>query len=218
VYELEFFQSAEILHAYFEKALIPALNRQGVKSVGAFEEAGGALPKKIYLLIPHEDITSFQNSGGDLLKDEVYRQAARPYLTADPATIPYKRINVSLILSTTGFPELIAPANAGLFELRIYESHNEDALMRKLEMFDHEFAIFDDAGLPMVFFGKNIAGDQIPCLTYMLATGDMEENTRGWSNFLQHPEWKKLLAQEEYKDSMNDITRIFLKSLDYSQL
>jgi hypothetical protein len=85
-------------------------------------------------------------------------------------------------------------------------------------MIESEFSIFAVAGLLMVFFGKNIAGDQMPCLTYMLATKDMEESGKGWSNFINHPDWKKLIAQEEYKDAMNDITRVFLKSLDYSQL
>ena len=62
VYEIEFFRSADLLHTYFEKALIPALNRQGAKNVGVFEEVGESLPKKIYLLIPHKDIINFQNS------------------------------------------------------------------------------------------------------------------------------------------------------------
>ena len=51
VYELDFFRPAEVLHTYLEKALIPALNRQGVEHIGAFEEAGEALPKKLYLVV-----------------------------------------------------------------------------------------------------------------------------------------------------------------------
>ncbi|GGD47562.1 NIPSNAP family protein [Muriicola marianensis] len=218
MYELEFFRPAEVLHSYFEDALIPALNRQGVSNVGAFEEIGESLPKKIYLLIPYKDITSFQNSSSELSTDEAYQQAASPYLTSGQDMIPYKRINVSLIHSTESFPELQVPADPGLFELRIYESHNEDALRRKLKMFESEFNIFEDAGLSMVFFGKNITGDQMPCLTYMLATADMEENKKGWANFVEHPQWKKLLAMEEFKNSMSDITRVFLKPLNYSQL
>jgi len=58
VYEMEFFKPSQILHNYFEKALIPALNRQGVSNVGAFEEIGEALPKKIYLLISYQNMQS----------------------------------------------------------------------------------------------------------------------------------------------------------------
>jgi hypothetical protein len=218
VYEMEFFRSAEMLHTYFEQALIPALNKQGAKNVGVFEEAGESLPKKIYLLVPHKDILTFQNSESNLFKDEEYVVAAEPYLTADQTTLPFIRINTSLIHSTKEFPELVAPKNAGVYELRIYESHSEGALKSKLKMFEEEFSIFAEAGLPMVFYGKNITGDQMPCLTYMLANADMDENKKGWSNFINHPEWKSLLAQDEYKGNMSDITRVFLKSTHYSQL
>ena len=218
VYEIEFFRSADLLHTYFEKALIPALNRQGVKNVGVFEEVGESLPKKIYLLVPHRDITNFQNSESNLFDDEEYIKTANSYLNTDQATIPFKRINNSLIHSTKEFPELIVPNNAGIYELRIYESHSEGALKSKLRMFEDEFTIFADAGLPMVFYGKNISGDQMPCLTYMLANADLDENKVGWSNFINHPDWKKLVSMDKYKGNMSDITRIFLKAMDYSQI
>ena len=85
-------------------------------------------------------------------------------------------------------------------------------------MFEDEFSIFADAGLPMVFYGKNISGDQMPCLTYMLANTDLEENKKGWSNFINHPDWKSLISMEKYKGNMSDITRIFLKAMNYSQI
>jgi hypothetical protein len=215
---MEFFRSAGPLHTYFEKALIPALNRQGAKNVGVFEEAGESLPKKVYLLIPHKDIIVFQKSERNLFDDEEYMKAANPYLTTDQATIPFSRISTCLIHSTKEFPELIIPKDAGIYELRIYESHNEGALKSKLEMFEGEFAIFAKAGLPMVFYGKNISGDQMPCLTYMLASTDLNENKKGWSNFINHPDWKKLTSVDKYKGNMSDITRIFLKPLGYSQI
>jgi len=217
VYEMEFFRSAEPLHTYFEKALIPALNRQGAKNVGVFEEVGESLPKKIYVLIPHKDIITYQNSESNLFDDREYMNAASAYLTADQATIPFIRIHTSLIHSTKEFPELVVPNNAGIYELRIYESHNEGALKSKLRMFEDEFSIFAEAGLPMVFYGKNISGNHMPCLTYMLANTDRAENKSGWSNFGNHPDWKKLTSIEEYKGNMSDITRIFLKPMPYSQ-
>ena len=50
VYELDFFKPADVLHDYFQNALIPGLNRQGINNVGAFEELGEALPKKLPLI------------------------------------------------------------------------------------------------------------------------------------------------------------------------
>ncbi|MBC8769846.1 NIPSNAP family protein [Arenibacter sp. BSSL-BM3] len=219
-YELEFFGQAKVLHNYLEQALLPALDRQGIEHIGAFEEYGESLPKKIYLLIPYDNIQTFQSSKDVLAKDAKYLQDAKTYLNATEEIIPYKRISTNLIRSSAGFPKLVKPVDeANLFELRIYESHNEDALRRKVKMFnDSEFKIFEEVGLPMVFFGENIAGDQMPCLTYMLAFKDMEAHTRTWAKFGPHPEWQRIIKLEEYANAMNDITRVFLKQLPYSKL
>lgn len=219
-YELEFFRPADVLHNYFKQALFPALNRQGIGNVGAFEESGESLPKKIYLLIPYDNLQAFQASKDSLAQDMEYLQDASSYLKATEELIPYKRISTNLIRSSSGFPKLVKPINeAKLFELRIYESHNEDALRRKVKMFDDsEFKIFEDVGLPMVFFGSNIAGSQMPCLTYMLAIKDKAAHADAWSKFVSHPEWQRITKLKEYANAMNDITRVFLKPLPYSQL
>ncbi len=219
-YELEFFRSAEILHNYFEKALIPALNRQGIINVGAFEEDGESLPKKIYLLIPYSDIYQFAKSKDSLIIDSQYLDDAKDYLNATEETVPYKRYSTNLIRSSFGFPNLVKPDTVSSFyELRIYESRNEDALRRKVKMFnENEFGIFAEVGLPVVFFGENIAGSQMPCLTYMLAFKDKDSHDKGWAKFLPHPEWQRITKLEEYKNAMNDITRVFIRPLAYSQL
>ena len=219
-YHVEVFKPTDILHDYFENALIPALNRQGVQHVGVFEDASMALPPKMYVLITHPSITSFQNSGSKLLNDEQYQGKARTYLNYDPDEMTYESITVNLISPAAGFPKLIKPSDdSELFELRIYTSYNEDALRRKVKMFnDHEFDIFEEVDLPMVFFGSNIAGDNMPCLTYMLAFRDMDHHKESWEKFLQHPEWKRIVALEEYADAMNDIIRVFMKPVSYSQL
>lgn len=220
VYEMDFFKSEKVLHDHFKNALIPALNRLGVEHVGVFEELGGALPKKIYLLITYADIQVFSNVEASLHQDAVFTEAADSYLNAPPEEIPFKRISSSLIRSSTGFPNLVKPAeDSGVFELRIYDSYNEDALRRKVKMFnDSEFVIFEDTGLPMVFFGSNISGEQMPCLTYLLAFKDMEAHKEAWSKFGSHPEWQRIVTLEEYANTINRITRIFLKPVDYSQL
>jgi len=219
VYEMDFFKPDKVLHDHFQNALIPALNRQGVKHVGVFEELGQALPKKIYLLITYDDIQAFSEVEAALLKDATFAEAADSYLNAPPEEIPFKRVSSSLIRASTEFTNLVKPSeDAGVFELRIYEAYNEDALRRKVKMFnDHEFQIFEDAGLPMVFFGGNISGDQMPCLTYLLAFKDMEAHKEAWSKFGPHPEWQRIIKLEEYANTVSSITRIFLKPLDYSQ-
>ena len=218
-YELNLFKSADLLHDYLEGALIPALNRQGSRPVGVFEEHINTLPAKIYVMIPYASILDWQSARLKLDKDTQYQKDGASYLNAGVDELPFQTVETSLIQSTYGFPKLKKPGkDASLYELRIYTSHNEDALRRKVKMFDeYEFPIFDDAGLPMVFFGVNLAGGRMPCLTYLLASKSMEENAAGWSNFFQQPEWKRISVMEVFKGTVNDIIRVYLKPLDYSQ-
>ncbi len=219
VYDMQFGASS-ILHDYFKDALIPALNREGVENVGAFEETGEALPKKIYLLIPYKNMQAYLEVADALEKDDQFKSAAQAYWNTPSNKIPFERYETRFIKSTWGFPNLVKPEDVlNQFELRIYESSNEDALRRKLKMFnENEFEIFDAVGLQPVFFGKNISGDQMPSLTYMLAFKDKEEHNEAWSKFGQHPDWQRISNMEEFANTVSDITRVFLKSLPYSQL
>jgi len=219
VYELDL-RPPEVLYTYLENALIPALNRQGVEHVGAFEEAGEAMPKKLYLLIPYDNMESVVTVTDGYRADPQYLTAAKPYLEAPEDQIAYTRYKSSFIRSSSGFPALVKPSeNSELFELRIYESYNEDALRRKVKMFnDSEFKIFEETGLPMVFFGENISGDQLPCLTYLLAFKDEDHLAEAWAKFGSHPEWQRIFKLEEYANTVNDISRVFLKPLPYSQI
>lgn len=219
-YELNFFKSADLLHNYLSEAFIPAMNRLGSEKIGVFQEDGASLPTKVYVLIPYSSISDFQAARTRLEADDQYQAASSDYLNAGVDELPFDRVETSLIQSSYGFPALKDPENAdGFFELRIYTSHNEAALRSKLKMFDeYEFPIFDDAGLNMVFFGVNLAGGTMPCLTYMLATESKEANAAGWAKFIQHPVWKKITAMDEFKGNMNNILRVYLKPLSYSQL
>ncbi|MFO8147178.1 MAG: NIPSNAP family protein [Bacteroidota bacterium] len=220
VYDMKFSTSANLLHDYFKDALIPALNRQGIENVGAFEESGEALPKKIYLLIPYKNMQAYLDVSDALEDDYQFKSAAETYRNTPPDKIPFERFESRFIRSSWGFPNLVKPADdLNQFELRIYKSYNEDALRRKLKMFNEdEFEIFEDAGLRTVFFGKNISGDQMPSLTYLLAFKDKEKHQEAWSKFGEHSDWQRISNLKEYTNTVSDITRIFLKALPYSQL
>src|SRR5437870_563410 len=59
VYRLKSGASHELLDGYLEKAAIPALNRQGVKTVAAFTEIESKEAPAVCLLIPHPSLQSF---------------------------------------------------------------------------------------------------------------------------------------------------------------
>ncbi len=220
VYDMKFANPEAVLHDYFKNALIPALNHHGVNNVGAFQESGEALPKKIYLLIPYKNIQEYLKVADRLAQDDEFKANASAYWNTTPKKIPFERYESRIIRSSWGFPKLVKPSDdLDQFELRIYESYNEDALRRKLKMFnDNEFEIFENVGLNTVFFGKNISGDQMPSLTYMLAFKNKAEHEKAWSKFGQDPDWQRIANMEEYANTVSDITRVFLRSLPYSQL
>ena len=117
-------------------------------------------------------------------------------------------------------PQIIIPEKAPrIFELRTYEGYNEDALRRKLKMFnEEEFAIFDRTKLNRVFFGEVIAGNDMPCLTYMISFANMEERDKNWAAFGADADWQRISKAAEYANSVSRITKIFLEPVAYSQI
>ncbi len=219
-YEIKFRGSQDTLHEYFEKALIPALNKHGVKTVGVFKEIGKSEPPKIYLLIAYPSFEEYLTINTNLKKDDVYLKSSEAWNNV-PADKPvYNRITTSLLLAFEGFPVVKAPAKEPrIFELRTYEGYNEDAVTRKVKMFnEEEFPIFYKTKLTPVFFGEAIAGSNLPCLTYMITFKNMEERDKNWAAFGADADWKKVSADPRYANTVSNIRRVFLEPLPYSQV
>ena len=88
-----------------------------------------------------------------------------------------------------------------LLNLRIYESHNERAGKKKIEMFNKgELAIFQRVGLTPVFFGETILGAAMPNLAYMLVFPDDAGREAAWNRFRDDADWKKLNPDLELPD------------------
>ncbi|KAA0989096.1 NIPSNAP family protein [Dyadobacter aurulentus] len=219
-YEMRFGSNQSILEDYFKNALIPALNKYGVKTVGVFREWGKSDPAKIYLLVPYASFDTYLSVHAKLKADADYVKNSTAYHHVPVDKALYSRFTSSLMLAFDGFPQLVAPAGAPrIFELRTYEGYSEDAVRRKIKMFnDGEFPIFKRAKLEPVFFGEVIAGDKLPRLTYMLVVDNMEERDKGWDAFLADPEWKKLVADPQYANTISTIIKTFLVPAPYSQI
>lgn len=218
---------------YASKALIPALNRSGVKSVGAFYESpapttADAKPAETkpvlaaFLLIPYQDASQMTAVTTALSGDTEYQKAAAEYLSVSASDPVYDRVESSLFLAFETMPKLEAPTGKPtLYNLRIYESHNEAAGKKKIEMFDKgEISIFRRVGLTPVFFGEAVVGARLPNLTYLLAFQDEAARTQAWNTFRADPEWLKLKAIPEYEDKriVSKITNKLLIPAEYSQI
>ena len=218
VYEMRFGQAS--IDNFLSKALIPALNRLGIKNVGAFSEIGKSEPLKIYLLIPYPSLEDFSRINKALHDDEQFAQAAASYNQLPAGQAAYARYDSSLMVAFDSVPELIVPqSEPRIFEVRSYEGYSEDAVRRKIKMFNvDELPVFTRLKLNPVFFGDVIVGPALPRLTYMLTFRNMEERDQAWKAFGSDPEWQRISKLPEYADTVSRIYKTFLEPLPYSQV
>ena len=212
-----------ILDEYLSKAFIPALRRIGIGPVGVFTE--NLTPESIALYV----LTVLKTAGecitypNRLAADEEYQKAAAEYLNAPASDPVYDRIESFLHQAIAAIPKLEKPdtSKARLLNLRIYESHNERAAKKKVEMFNlHEMPIFRRVGLTPVMFGETIVGSKMPNLTYLLVFPDDAERVAAWKRFGGDDDWKKLKAIPEYADKeiVSHITDKILSPEAYSEI
>jgi hypothetical protein len=220
-YSLKFGRNANPLKDYLKDALIPALNRHSASKVGVFSEYSQNNPVNWYVLIVYDSWASYGSISGNLAEDKKYQKASADYHALSPDQAPYSRISSSLMDAFDGLPQM-RPTDTGkdrIFELRIYESYSEDAHRRKVHMFDNgEIDIFDEVGLPSVFYGRNLAGENIPCLTYMLVFDGLEHREAAWKRFFESPKWNEIKVKPEYANTVSNIHRLFLLPTEYSQI
>lgn len=207
------------LKSYITKAVIPLLNELGVK-VGAFGEFSLEEPPKIYILFAYPDAETFFKIQQEMETNAKYLAAAESYLKSDPATPVFIRYETYLMEAFDRKPKIEVPDKSrGLFELRTYESYNEDAGKRKIAMFNNEeIPLFEKVGLHSVLFSKIIAGPQMPALMYMLWFKDMDERNTNWDKFKTSEVWNTMKAKPEYANTVSTVNKKFLVPLDYSQI
>jgi hypothetical protein len=225
-YDLQTGTQQKLTHDYLANALLPGLNRLGMKPVGAFNLDIGVGTPTVYVLIPSESLESLVESEFRLMEDAGYRNAGEAFLRA-PATQPaYLRIESSLLIAFEGKPKLtVPPATAGkaarVFQLRTYESPSNHDHRVKVEMFHSgEFEVFQRAGFWQVFYGDALIGSRLPHLTYMLSFPNLGEMNAKWEAFRTDPEWKKLTSSSKfnYEEIVSKITNLILSPTGYSQI
>ena len=212
---------------YVKDALVPALNRAGIAPVGAWNVALGADGPTLHLLVPHPDAASVLTLDERLAGDAEYRRAAGTLAALPSSDPPYLRCDSSLHAAVPTMPGIEKPQGgpAGkdrVFELRTYRSHSKAGHRKKVEMFEQggELAIFRRVGLSTVFFARDVVGEGLPSLTYMVVFADAAAREKAWAAFREDPEWLALKARPEYADAeiVSGITSTLLRPTEYSQL
>ncbi len=214
------------LDAYLEEALIPALERQGIGPIGAFDQAAEAEDGvlQVMLLLPGASVEAVTSASAKLDSDEKYKAAAADYLNTPAGQPLVKRIRSELLLSFNCWPKVIVPAQKRdgkprLFEMRVYESPTENFGSLKVEMFNAgEVPIFLDCKIAPVFMGQALIGDMMPNLTYMTVYDNDEQRQTAWKAFSQHADWQVLKAVEKYQGTVSKIHKSDWVPKAYSQL
>jgi len=219
IYQLTGGGAKNTLKSYFTEALMPLFKKFNVR-LGAFEELDKEDPPKVYTLFAYPSAQVFYEMQQHLLTDTDYLAAAKTYFELPVAKPVYERYETYLMDAFDAIPNLKLPEkNRGLFELRTYESYNEDAARRKVAMFNNEeLPLFEQVGLHPVFFGKILAGKYMPALMYMLWFKDMDERDANWKKFIDSPEWKAMSGKAIYADIVSKVRKKFLVPTDYSQI
>ncbi len=218
-------QAAEAkLDAYLEDSLIPALVKQGLGPIGAFDQAADGETVEVMLLIPGPSVESVTGAAAKLASQRDYLEAAKDYLATPPNQPVVKRIRSELLRSFDCWPQVTVPKQREsdqqrLFELRVYESPTENFGELKVEMFNAgEVPIFLDSGVIPVFMGQALVGDMMPNLTYMTVYDDDAARKKAWKNFSAHPDWQVLKQVKKYKGTVSKIHKSDWVPKSYSQL
>jgi len=224
-YEMPTGNRKAVLNEYLEKACIPAMNRLGVKPVGVFTVVAGSNALNLFVLIPYPSLEQFLSAPARLAADAEYQKAAGTYLSASIDNPAYTRYESTLLWAFKNVPRVRVPAETAgnkprIFELRIYESHNEPTALKKIEMFNEggEIGIFDKVGLRSVFFGQTLIGQRQPNLVYMTVHQDMVAREKTWDDFRNSPDWKALSSNPVYANTVSATTVMFLRPAAYSQI
>ena len=224
-YRLKTGASPDLLHAYLKDSLIPALRMIGVHDVGIFTEPDAKDGPAVWVLITHHSVESVLGVNVELNAGEDVQRTAADYWSKTTKENPaFDRIDSWLLLAFSGQPRIEIPAasqkkEARIFELRTYESFNEERALKKISMFNSgEIGAMHEVGLAPVFYGQALLGRDLPHLTYMLSGPDRAAHAEHWKAFNAHPVWVKLKNDPQYAETVSKITSRFLVPTDYSPI
>jgi len=224
VYKVQTAEKQQMVDTYLEKALLPALNRMGIDRVGVFKVMDKPKDLSVFMLIPYPTLEVLSQMSATLAGDQAYQDASRDYFSTPKKDPVFGRMESRFYKAFAGMPVIEMPAQTAakedrLFELRLYESHNEDKAVKKVEMFNvGEMQVMRDTGLAPVFFGEALIAPDLPHMLYMLSAANPEEHQAHWKAFGGHPEWKRLRSLPRYADTVSRITKWMLAPTAYSQI
>ncbi len=218
LYTIESAEKAASFDAFAQSQLVPAYSRMGIKT-GAWREYEKDSVYTRYLVLIYNNIDQFQQSKTDLWADSVFVQESAAWFKKNLDDPAYKRCETYLCEAFDGQPFAATPESPrGFYEMRIYNSPDEEALERKVRMFNSgEMDIFAAAGVNCLFFGQAMAGPETPVLIYMTWYNNIDEREVNWEKFRTSDAWTQMKADPQYDRATSTTRNVYLSPLPYSQ-
>ena len=210
---------------FLKNAYLPALHRAGIQKVGVFKpiEKDTTSGKRVYVWVPFKSLDHFAKIQDELAKDQVYQAKGIDFLGAPFDNVPFIRKESILLKAFPDAPNFFIPTfktspSERIYELRSYEGPTENLFRQKAKMFNEggEIKLFNKLEFNTVFSAEVISGSTMPNLMYLTTFADMPSHDEHWKTFGSHPEWKKLSAQLEYKNTVSKHVIMLLHPTDYS--
>ena len=211
--------------AFLKTHALPASQRAGVLTQGAFANLIGGAGPFVILLNSYPSLAAMEASTQKLAEDKLFQKALDEYY-AKPG-LSYVRVESTLLRGFDSMPAIEAPplevaeGKTHIFELRTYASDDNATLRSKIKMFESgEIGIFKRLGMRPVFFGSALAGANMPNLTYMLCYDNLAHREKVWQSFGADTEWAKLRATPGWSDAeiVSGITNTMLRPLPFSPI
>ena len=215
----------KVLDNYLQQALLPALHRMQINTVGIFKAIANdtSNTKTLYVLIPLSSLDMITKMADKLADDKAYQARGADYINAVYTAAPYNRMETILLKSFHLAPALQLPAlhaakKDRVYELRSYESATEKIFQNKVHMFNEgdEIGIFTRLKFNAIFYSEVIAGSKMPNLMYMTSFENMQDREAHWKRFREDSIWKKISSMPMYQKNVSHIDITFLRPVDYS--
>ena len=214
-----------VIEEYLRESLVPAVHRASVSNIGVFKAIANdtATDKRLYVFLPLKNWAHLEKLNAKLEIDQEFLASGTAYRNALYNNPPYKRMEQILLKAfplapQMQLPQLKAPKEERVYELRSYESATEKIFANKVKMFNEgdEIGLFKRLGFNAVFYSSVIAGSKMPNLMYMTCFENKTDRDEHWKQFSQDPYWKKLSSMPEYQKNVSHIDIVFLRPTAYS--
>ena len=228
VYRLKSEGQLNATDGYLKDVYIPAMHRLGVKQVGVFKPLSNdtAEIKRLVVITQYISLDVWRKTKLNITSDPVYVSAAKSFLDADTSSLPFSRLESTILEAFPDQPKLIPTTLKSnpdaVYELRSYESPTEELHRLKVNMFNAggEIVLFKRLDFQSVFYADVLSGSRMPNLVYMVVFASLAARDEHWKAFGASREWKTVSTDPTYRNnvSVNHIDSWLMHRTSYSDL